>query len=195
MQKNMKYFSFCKFFKTILLIPILFYQFSSIIAYSYELNKNIIYYHDNIRGYLLADEGKWAIICEEDNTSRCLLSQFIQPENQNYQFSLLLNILKIGQEYTIRIIVNDNSNKEMGSNELRILTNTPELSFKIEKIECQESKCEYVMKVPDELMEKLNEETEILIAIKSIDRSIMEENTIGLLVDTLGFKKSFELIK
>ena len=191
----MKYFSLCKFLKIILLFIILFYQFSPTTVYSYELNKNIIYYHDNIRGYLLADEGKWSVICEEDNTSRCLLSQFIKPENENYKFSLLLNVLKIGDDKTLRIIVNYNSNQEIKSNELRILTNIPELSFKIEKTECQDSKCEYVMKIPDELMEKFVDEVEILIAIKFTEQRIMEESTIGLLVDTLGFKKSFELIK
>ena len=175
----------------ILSIFILFQGFmNNTPAYSYESNKNIIYFQDVPMGYLLAEGDFWSVFCDVDNTNKCGMSQFIKTNTDDNELSVLVRINKRNNENYMSVIIANIIDIESLEDRLVILTNSKGMNFELNKERCLKNNCEYKISMPQELIDKLIEEDKFIIGIKNIKNNY----AIGLLVNLMGFQEMYKLL-
>ncbi len=161
-------------------------------AYSYELNKNIIYYKGFIDGYLFQEKDDWTIICEVQNNDRCLLTQFMEIEINGAKQTLLVYIISENNEtyLGVRSKLNGLLHSTDGEDMLVMaLSKIQDLKFQLLNTKCTKDFCEYIAVIPDKFMETLQKEDDFIIGI-----NIKSDENIGVIIETSGFAEMFDSI-
>ena len=105
-------------------------------SFSYELNKNIVYYDGFIEGYLYKEIEEWSIICEVKNNDRWLLTQFLEIQIDESKHTLLISIIKERNEnyLVLRSKQYDQSQSSEGDDtKIMALSNMSNLKFQLIK--------------------------------------------------------------
>ena len=162
-------------------------------TFGYELNKNILYYNGLIEGYLFKEVRDWSIICEVKNIDRCLMTQFLEIQMDEYKQTFLIFIIKeMDENYLVlRSKLNDQS-QPFYSDEVKImaLSNMSNLKFQLENTKCTADFCDYAGVIPDNFLIKLLNEDDFMIGLGD------EENNknIGIMIEMSGFPEMFKAL-
>ena len=176
-----------KFHITILAILILFQALLfNINANSYELNKNRIYIQDQFIGYLLAEGDFWSVTCEEDNTEKCSMGQFVKSKNDDTTLSILID-----NENFMSVTLINVYDIESLADKITLLTNSRDMNFELVKKNCYENSCEYMIYIQERLIKKLLEDDKFIIGIKNLKKN----STIGYLINSVGFAEMYKLLE
>ncbi len=162
-------------------------------SFSYELNKNIVYYDGFIEGYLYKEIEDWSIICEVKNNDRCLLTQFLEIQIDESKQTFLLLIIK-EMNKNILVLRSKLSDETQSSNgdvaKIMALSNTSNLKFELFKTKCTMDYCEYAGVIPGDFLEKLKNKDDFMIGVGNKKN----KKNIGIMIEMNGFPEMFQAL-
>mgnify|MGYP001222079610 CR=1 FL=1 len=175
-------------------IYMLMLNFLMRVSFGYELNKNIVYYDGFIEGYLYKEIEDWSIICEVKNNDRCLLAQFLEIQIDESKHTLLIFIIKEGNEnyLVLRSKLYDQPQSSEGDGaKIMALSNMSNLKFQLMNTKCITDYCEYAGLIPDDFLKKLKNEDDFMIGVGNEKNS----QNIGIMIEMNGFREMFQALR